>query len=127
MSHIRSVTTAVAVLFLAVPMAAQGVPTNFVSSNATPSIVAPTATPLVAESAPSFAPTRSSQSVGVRLNAAAVPLVAPAPQTNGRSPALMIVGGAALLIGSVVGGSSGNIIMVSGAVVGLIGLWSYLN
>ena len=42
----------------------------------------------------------------------------------------MIVGGAALLVGAVVAGAaplSGAIIMVGGAVVGIIGLYKYLQ
>jgi hypothetical protein len=40
---------------------------------------------------------------------------------------MMIVGGVALLVGAAVGGESGNIIMVGGAVIGLFGLWHYLK
>lgn len=47
-----------------------------------------------------------------------------APSSN---VALMIVGGAALVVGSLVDGDSGTIIMVGGAVVGLIGLFRYLG
>jgi hypothetical protein len=122
-SHIRSVTTAVAVLLFAGPLSAQGVATDQ---------VAPTSAPIVTtvnlgEPTVSLAPTRSSQSVGVRVNAPAAPFAAPAPTSNSNSTALMIVGGAALLIGSAVGGNSGQILMIGGAVVGLIGLWTYLN
>lgn len=46
---------------------------------------------------------------------------------NGSNVAMMIVGGAALVVGSIVGGDSGQIIMISGAVIGLIGLFRYLR
>lgn len=44
-----------------------------------------------------------------------------------RSVAMMVVGGAALIVGSVIDGDSGRIIMIGGGVVGLIGLWNYLK
>jgi hypothetical protein len=45
----------------------------------------------------------------------------------GQSKALMIVGGAALVAGAIVGGKPGTIIMVGGAIVGLVGLYQYLQ
>jgi hypothetical protein len=55
---------------------------------------------------------------------------APAPQATaglGRAKAMMIVGGAAMIAGALVGDDTGRIIMVGGAVVGLYGLWLYLQ
>lgn len=46
---------------------------------------------------------------------------------NGSNVAMMLVGGAAIVVGSIVGGDSGQIIMISGAVIGLIGLFRYLR
>jgi hypothetical protein len=46
---------------------------------------------------------------------------------RGTSVAMMVVGGAAIVVGSVVGGDGGTIIGVAGAVVGLIGLFRYLR
>jgi hypothetical protein len=40
---------------------------------------------------------------------------------------MMIVGGAVLIVGAIVGGTSGTIIMVGGGVVGIIGLYRYLQ
>jgi hypothetical protein len=40
---------------------------------------------------------------------------------------MMIVGGAALIVGAVVGGTAGTIVMIVGGVIGLVGLWNYLN
>jgi hypothetical protein len=40
---------------------------------------------------------------------------------------MMIVGGVALVLGAVIGGGEGTIIMVGGAVIGLIGLWRWLQ
>lgn len=39
----------------------------------------------------------------------------------------MIVGGVAILTGIIVGGSAGYAISIGGAVVGLIGLYQYLQ
>lgn len=39
----------------------------------------------------------------------------------------MIFGGAAIVVGSFVDGDGGTIITITGAVVGLIGLWRYLQ
>ena len=41
--------------------------------------------------------------------------------------ALMIVGGAALVVGSVIGGDAGTLMMVGGGVLGLVGLYRYLQ
>lgn len=45
----------------------------------------------------------------------------------GQPVAMMVVGLAGLVAGAVIGGDPGTIIMIGGAVVGLIGLWQYLQ
>jgi hypothetical protein len=40
---------------------------------------------------------------------------------------MMIVGGAALIVGSIVGGDAGTLFMVGGGIVGLVGLWNHLK
>lgn len=45
----------------------------------------------------------------------------------GQAQALMIVGAAALITGAIIGDDPGTIIMVGGAVVGLYGLYQYLQ
>jgi len=49
--------------------------------------------------------------------------------SSGRSTstAMMLVGGAGLLVGAVVGGKGGTVIMIGGGLVGLLGLWNYLK
>jgi hypothetical protein len=56
-------------------------------------------------------------------------LPAPAAGRSGftHGEALMLVGGAAILTGIVVGGDAGHAISIGGAVVGLIGLYQYLQ
>jgi len=58
-----------------------------------------------------------------------LPDLSAAPQRAGlgQARALMIVGGAGLLAGAIIGGDAGGIIMVGGAVIGLIGLYEYLQ
>ena len=46
---------------------------------------------------------------------------------NGTNVAMMIVGATALIVGLSVGGDGGQIIAVSGSVIGLIGLFRYLR
>lgn len=46
---------------------------------------------------------------------------------RGSGVGLMILGGAALITGAIVGGTPGTIIMVGGAIVGLYGLYVYLD
>ena len=45
----------------------------------------------------------------------------------GQPIALMVVGGAALLTGLIIGDDAGTVIAVSGALVGLYGLYEYLQ
>ena len=83
----------------------------------------------VSTSAVEAGPTVRNTTVGVR---AIQPLGAPelAPMKFGptnRNVAWMIVGGAGLLVGAVIGGDPGTIVMVGGGVIGLIGLFRYLN
>jgi hypothetical protein len=128
MSGLRSTTTAIAVLLLAAPLAAQSASPDATAQNAVaaPAPVAPPASDV--ERAPSLVPTRANATVGVRAVAnptAPVPL-AP-PSAGSHSPAMMIVGGAGLLVGAIIGGTAGTIVMIVGGVIGLVGLWNYLN
>ena len=45
----------------------------------------------------------------------------------GPSVALMAVGAGAIVLGAIIGGQAGTIFMVGGGVVGLYGLWKYLQ
>jgi hypothetical protein len=89
---------------------------------------APTTAPAVAAE-PSAAP------VGPTLDAASVAVRHKAVETNaaarrggmGQGEALMIVGGAAVLVGLLIGGGAGSAIAVGGAIVGLVGHYEYLQ
>jgi hypothetical protein len=73
-------------------------------------------------------PTFGALSVGVH---ASIPATTSAPPRGsaglGQSEAMMIVGGAAILVGAIVGGNAGDVFMVGGAIVGLYGLYKYLQ
>ncbi|MGA9838139.1 MAG: hypothetical protein WBQ26_12545 [Gemmatimonadaceae bacterium] len=76
-------------------------------------------------------PVLRSSAVGVRPSRQNVPLaqtgaLVPADDRT-QSRAMMIVGGAALIVGALIGGSPGTIVMVGGAVVGLFGLYNYFQ
>jgi hypothetical protein len=77
--------------------------------------------------APAVGPTLESASVAVHHQADLAP--ATAQRRGGSAPgtALMIVGGAAILVGLVLNNGAGNAIAVGGAVVGLYGLYQYLQ
>lgn len=73
-------------------------------------------------------PTRASLSVAARTNIQ--PLTSPSAASSAglsQPQALMIVGGAAILVGAIVGDTAGDVFMVGGAVVGLYGLYKYLQ
>ena len=62
------------------------------------------------------------------VNAPVAPaLPAPRRADTHQNRALMIVGGAALLTGAIIGGDAGLMISVGGAVVGLWGLYQFLQ
>jgi hypothetical protein len=71
-------------------------------------------------------PTIDAASVGVHHVAAAK---APARRGGGlgQAEAMMIVGGAAVLVGLLIGGGAGGAIAVGGAIIGLVGLYQYLQ
>lgn len=81
--------------------------------------------------APPAVPSRDAASVAVRAPVAADDLTvregAAAAAQFGRGETLMIVGGAALLAGLIIGDDAGTVIAVSGAIVGLYGLYLYLG
>lgn len=78
----------------------------------------------------SVGPTISANTAGIRAPTTARSLNARAADTHmgaGENVALMVVGGAALIIGAVVGGTPGVLIAVAGAVIGLYGLYHFIQ
>ena len=114
---------ALATVLLTSPTLAQGIQ----AAQAVPAAQAAHAAPGIAVSG---APVLARQAVGVRrLADAPTPVPHPAPfrADTRQNRALMIVGGAGMLTGLVIGGDAGGLISVGGAVVFLWGLYQFLN
>jgi hypothetical protein len=45
----------------------------------------------------------------------------------GQNVALMVVGGAAIIVGAIIGGTPGILIAVAGAAIGLYGLFNFIQ
>ena len=132
MSHLRSIATAIAVLLVATPLVAQSSPTisdtTVIGAAAASSSVAPSAAIIdrapSANPAPSWTNATSIAAVNTPQRAAVRAMESGSTPEN---KALMIVGASGLIVGGIIGGHSGTVIMVGGAVVGLVGLWNYLK
>ena len=72
-------------------------------------------------------PTVARAAVGVRAAAVAPAKTPPKFAETRRNTAMMIVGGAALIVGAIIDKPAGTIIMLGGAGVGLYGLYKYLE
>jgi hypothetical protein len=123
MSFVRRWSLSVAAaLALAAPASAQWKPV----ADAGPVRDVPAA--LATTSLPHFALVSGGDRSEVEASAAtfvAPPL--PGVERTSTDVALMIVGGAALILGSVIGDDAGAMMMVGGGVVGLVGLYQYLT
>ena len=78
----------------------------------------------------SLGPTAASLSVAVQASvpqASTSPVPAASRVGERQSVALMIVGGASVLVGAVIEGKAGTVFMIGGAVIGLYGLYKYLE
>ena len=75
-------------------------------------------------------PSLDGATVGIRHNVAVTTNhadVGAAVHHGDQATVLMIVGGATLLAGAVIGGNAGTIIMIGGAAIGIYGLYLYLQ
>jgi hypothetical protein len=109
-------------MLFAAPLAAQGetpiATTDSVVAAGSASVAAPAG------------PTVANATTGIRTSASITSAPTTAPRQDGsvgRNPAMMIVGGVALITGAIIGGNTGTIIMVGGGILGLYGLWQYLK
>jgi len=129
------VSTSVAMLFMlaaAAPLAAQSserVSSDSAQISAIP--VQPAAEREVVASTPAAGASVTGLRAGVHTretNRPSQPSMAAVGSGNlGQARAMMIVGVAALITGAVIGGQAGTFIMVGGAVIGLVGLYDYLQ
>jgi hypothetical protein len=112
--------------FILVLRAPQGAAQSL-SATPTATQIAPNVTATQVQQ-PQVGPTFDALTVGVRHVA---PATTQAQQRGGaglgQNEALMIVGGAAILVGAIVEGDAGKIFMIGGAIVGLYGLYKYLQ
>jgi len=119
-------------LFVA-PLAAQG-PTEIIERRQAPAAAGtlrPGETDRSAKEPSSLAPTSQHAMVGIQSAPVhPAPPLLPRRADTSRNRALMIVGGATLLVGAVVSSSNsdaGAIIMIGGGAIGLYGLYKYLQ
>lgn len=78
----------------------------------------------------SVGPTVAANTAGIRAPTATRSLNARAADTHmgaGENVALMVVGGAAIIIGAIIGETAGLLIAVAGAVIGLYGLFHFIQ
>jgi hypothetical protein len=118
---------------LGVASATFAAPAGAQSATLVPQATATLAPPVNTPVAPQ--PTAERAPAGPSIDAAAVgvrhaPADAPAQARRGgygQPVALMVVGGAAVLVGLIIGGGAGTAIAIGGAVAGLVGLYQYLQ
>jgi hypothetical protein len=121
MSRVLGALCTVAVaLAIALPLSAQqgqGFHSGLVDVSATsaPTVSAPT--PVMGSVL--LAPSASREAFSVPAAALRAP--------SSRNVAMMVFGGAGLLVGAVIGGDAGTIIMIGGGSLGLLGLYRYLS
>jgi hypothetical protein len=130
MSLLRSLTTAIGVLLLATPLIAQTntTPQDTTAVNAPMPASATPAAVLIDRASPANVPLWVNARSFVRVSSpqpAAVRDMDSGP--TARNKALMIVGGAGIIAGAVVGGKPGTLLMGASGLVGLVGLWNYLK
>ena len=122
MSAVSHLLVAVAVtLACTAPLAAQDASLETVPATAG----APAPGGSVRALAPTFA--SATLDLGSRTTPAVAPTMAVAMPASRENVAWMVVGGAALVVGTIIGGDTGTVVMVGGAAVGLIGLYRYLR
>lgn len=112
---------ALAIAVLAAPLAASGQSTpapapasGTVSPDSTP------AGPAIASASVAYHPAASTDSLSLEPQRRQ-------RQGMGQAQAMMIAGGAAVIVGLIIGDDVGTLIAVGGAVVGLYGLYMYLR
>lgn len=91
-------------------------------------IVESTPAPAAVDPAPSSGPTLHAARLSPRLaSSTSKDMNAMRRPSRGSGVGLMILGGAALVTGLIIGGDAGTVIAVGGAIIGLYGLYVYLG
>jgi len=96
-------------------------PSATTTTNSAHDVVAP---------APANGPTVDAARAGVAPRVSKERTMAPMAEQHvgaGQNVALMVVGGAALITGLIIGGDGGTLIAVGGAAVGLYGLYNFIK
>ena len=120
MKHRPSLSAVFAIACLAAPVSAQEVASPAPVERST------TADTLVTRGRQMSAIDRPS--AAIRRSDFGTPAPLPASGQNlGEAKAEMAVGGAAIVVGALIGGDGGAVLMFGGAIVGLYGLWNYLK
>lgn len=138
--HLRVILSTMSMAATATPLAAQA------DSDVAPALAGPadalalTSAPQPAAAGPAAAPVALVAPVGPTLpapiairtrserRAEPARVAAPIPRPNqGSALALMGVGGAAVVIGLLIGGDGGSAVAIGGGVIGLVGLYRYLR
>lgn len=96
------------------------------AADSTPAVAQPAVAQSVTAQPAAAGPTMDAASVAVR-HAPVVDAAAARRGGYGQPVALMVVGGAAVLVGLIIGGGAGTAIAIGGAVAGLVGLYQYLQ
>ena len=111
-------------------LVAAAAPLRAQSLAAEPSVpLAPSMSAPAVESSAPVGPAVSSQRTAAHVAESNAPLKAamPANAGLGQARAMMVVGAAAFVAGAIIGGTPGTIIMVGVGVIGLVGLYDYLQ
>jgi hypothetical protein len=115
----------------AVVTPASNAPVSPVASTVAPATVTNATTP-VATPAATTGPTTETARAGIAPRESKTLTVNNSAATGshvgaGQNVALMVVGGAALITGLVIGGDGGTLLAIGGAVVGLLGLYNFVK
>jgi hypothetical protein len=99
---------------------------------ATTSSAAVAQAPAAAPAERAVGPTVSANTAGIRAPSAAkananTTATRDAHMGAGQNVALMVVGGAALIIGAIIGETAGLLLAIGGAIIGLYGLYNFVQ
>lgn len=124
--HMRVLSSSLIVLAIVSGRAESQAP--LITSKPAPSLQSATPTRMD----PRQGPTTESAAIGIRPVASVDAIALTQRRSSRRSGlnsnvVLMVVGGAAMIAGAAIGGDAGTIFMVGGAVVGLWGLYNFLQ